>query len=152
MDRAALARRLRTDPAWTFCLLVGPGLTLFGILGLLLGNADFTVSDHPPHDPFPVYFEFNGWHHLLHVVSAAVLVAGVVRPRFAPAAAIVFGLIYLVVAPLGFADGDDVADLVYSGTADNVVHITLAVAGIAAGVLGARQRGRATEAQEASPA
>ena len=131
---------MRTDPAWTFCLLFGPGLTLFGILGLLLGNADFRTGDALPHDPFPVFFEFNGWHHLLHIVTALVLVAGVVRATFAPWAAVIFGASYLVIAPLGFIDGDDAANLVYSGAADNVVHITLAVLGIAAGSLGVRRR------------
>jgi hypothetical protein len=128
----SLARTSGLDPAWAFCLLFGPGLTVFGILGLLVGNADFTVSDDLPHEPFPVYFEFNGWHHALHVVSALVLVAGVLRPAFAPTAAMIFGVTYLAVAPLGFADGNDVGNLVYSGAADNVVHITLAVLGIAA--------------------
>ena len=97
------------------------------------------MGDKLPHSEFNFFFEFNGWHHALHVVSAGILVVGVLRPRFAPAAALAFGLIYALLTPLAFLDGDDVANVVFSDTPDNFVHLTLALIGSVAGLTAMRR-------------
>ena len=134
MADALDARKL----AWWFCLAVGVSLLLNWILGLVFGGREFATSDDPPRSEFNFFFEFNGWHHLLHVLTAAVLVAAIFRRDWAPACALLFGAVYLVLTPLAVADGNDVANAVYSDTPDNFVHGSLAVAGVALGVAGFR--------------
>jgi hypothetical protein len=124
--------------SWWFCLLVGPGLFLNGLLGLVFGGREFAVGGELPHSEFNFFFEFNGWHHVLHVVTAGILVVGVLRPRFAPAAALAFGAIYALLTPLAFLDGDDVTNVVFSDSPDNFVHLTLALIGSAAGLIALR--------------
>ena len=61
--------------------------------------------------------------------------------------AVAFGAVYAVLTPLAVLDGDDVLNVVYSDTPDNFIHLTLAVLGLAIGVLallGARGRHRRT--------
>jgi len=120
--------------ARAFCFAVGPALLLNGILGLAFGGREFAVGDDLPRHEFNLFFEFNGWHHVLHIGTAALLCLGAVRAALAPAMAVAFGAVYLVLTPLGFIDGDDVANMVYSPLADNFIHLTLAVVGTAVGV------------------
>jgi hypothetical protein len=139
---AAQLLRLRDavldDPAWAFCLLVGPLLLAFGVYGLIAGGTEFETSDNLPSHELLRSFDFNGWHHVLHLVTAAPLVAGALRRQWARGAALFFGAVYIVVTPLGFLDGDDVANVVYSHTADNFIHLTLGILGIGAALLSRR--------------
>jgi hypothetical protein len=75
-------------------------------------------------------------------VTAAPLVAAIVWKRAAPAAALAFGTIYIVATPLGFLDGDDVLNVVYSHTADNFIHLTLGVLGIGLALVSRRTLGQ----------
>jgi hypothetical protein len=118
-----------------FCVTVGLLLLLEdGTLGLIFSGTDFSVSDHPPHKGWNFFFEFNSWHHLLHVATGALLLAAALRREWAPTGAFVFGAIYVLMAPLGFIDGDDVLNIVYSGARENTVHAVLAVAGVSLGI------------------
>lgn len=126
--------------AWLFCIAIGPALALNGVLGLIFGGLDFSTSDHLPHSEFNFFFEFNAWHHVLHVVTGAMLALAIVRRNWAPWLAIAFGAVYVVLTPFGFADGDDVWNVIYSPTADNFIHLTLAVVGTGIGVLALRRR------------
>lgn len=125
-DRAGLAR----DAAWLFCLVIGSSLLVDGILGLILSPTSLRTGDSLPHRNFNFAFEFNSWHHVLHIVTAAVLVLGAVRRAWAPAAALAFGLVYVAFALVGFLHGSAVFGVVYSDTRDNVVHATLAIGGV----------------------
>lgn len=119
----------------TFCVTVGLFLLLEdGTFGLILSGTDFSVSDHPPHKGWNFFFEFNSWHHVLHIATGALLLAAALRQEWAPTGAFVFGTIYLVMAPLGFIDGDDVLNVFYSGARENTVHAVLALAGVSLGL------------------
>ena len=126
--------------AWLFCIAIGPALALNGVLGLSFGGTELETGNDLPRREINFFFEFNGWHHVLHVVTGGLLALALVRRAWAPALAIGFGLIYAVLTPLGFADGDDVLNVVYSDTADNFVHASLAIAGVALGLTGLRGR------------
>jgi hypothetical protein len=119
-----------------FCLAVGPFLLLDGLTGVLFAPTGFAVGDQLPREEWNFIFHFNSWHQLLHVLNGVVLTAGTIRRPWAPLAAFVFGLGYAVMAPLGFSDGDDVVNLFYSGTPENLVHTFFALSGVGLGVLG----------------
>ena len=127
--------------AWLFCIAIGPALALNGVLGLVFGGAELGTGDDLPRHEFNFFFEFNGWHHVLHVLTGGLLALVLVRRAWAPWLAVAFGVMYAVLTPFGFIDGDDVANVVYSHTADNFVHLTLAVLGTAIGALELSWRG-----------
>jgi hypothetical protein len=117
-----------------FCLLVGPALALNGLLGLLFAGAEFEVGDDLPHHGWNFFFEFNGWHELLHIATGLMLTVASFRQRWAPVGALLFGVIYAVLTPLALIDGDDVANVIFSDTRDNVVHALLGAAGLVLGI------------------
>jgi hypothetical protein len=78
-----------------------------------------------------------------------------VRAAAAAIGALIFGLVYAAVAVWGFADGNDVIDLVATDAADNWLHVGLAalgaLVGLLAGALGvsARREHRRLESEVA---
>lgn len=118
--------------AQSFCLVVGASLVAVGILGFIFGGTDFNAGGDIDGEDF-IIFEVNGWHNLVHIGTGAFLL--LVAPTAATAAtgAIVFGLAYAGVTGWGFIDGDDVASIVAVDTADNILHVGLAVLALIAG-------------------
>lgn len=114
--------------------MVGPALVVGGIVGLAAGSSDLATGDELPTHDFGPLFAFNGWHHVLHLATGALLVLGALRPRWALATVLAFGAIYAVLTPLAWLDGDDVLNVVYSDLPDNFIHLTLAVVGLGLGV------------------
>jgi hypothetical protein len=127
-----------------FCFAAGPFLLLDGLAGLIFAPTAFSTGDHLPSKEWNFVFHFNAWHHLLHVVNGIVLTAGAVRRSWAPAAALLFGAAYAVMAPVGFIDGNDIFNLFYSSTRENLVHAAFAALGVALGLLGLKSRRRAS--------
>jgi Domain of unknown function (DUF4383) len=125
-----------------FCLATGPFLFLDGLSGLIFAPAGFATGDHLPSEEWNFVFHFNAWHHVLHILNGTVLTAGAIRRAWAPAAALLFGATYAVMAPVGFIDGDDIFNLFYSSTRENLVHTAFAVLGVTLGLLGFRARRR----------
>jgi hypothetical protein len=125
-DAARLAR--------LFCLGVGPALVVGGIVGLAVGSSDLATGDRLPTHDFGPLFAFNGWHHVLHLATGLLLLAGLAGRRAAAAATLAFGAVYAVLTPLAVLDGDDALNVVYSDMPDNFIHLTLAVLGLAIGL------------------
>ena len=121
-----------------FCLVTGPFLLLDGLFGLLLAPTSFRIGDQLPREEWNFFFHFNGWHNAWHVVNGLVLTAGALRRSWAAVSAIIFGAGYAIMAPLGFADGDDILNILYSGVRENLVHTAFAITGLAFGLLGLR--------------
>jgi hypothetical protein len=114
--------------------VVGPALAINGVLGLLLAGAELDTGDDLPRHEWNFFFHFNGWHEVLHVATGTLLTIASSRERWAALGALTFGAIYAVLTPLAFIDGDDVLNVVFSDTPDNVVHAVLGVAGIIVGL------------------
>jgi hypothetical protein len=130
-----------------FCLATGPFLFIDGLGGVIFAPAGFGTGDHLPSAEWNFVFHFNAWHHLLHILDGIVLTAGAIRRSWAPAAALLFGASYAVMAPAGFIDGNDVFNLFYSSTRENLVHTAFAVLGVTLGLLGLGSRRRPSVAR-----
>src|SRR3954447_20410055 len=125
----------RTDtrtPAQLYSLLFGITLLAVGILGFIANSSFGSGSDVQGSDF--IIFEVNGWHNLVHILSGALGLAVFRRADAARAYALGFGAVYLVVTIWGFITGDQVLWLIPVDTADNILHLLIAAAGLAAGL------------------
>jgi hypothetical protein len=75
----------------------------------------------------------NGWHNLFHLVAGLVGLATAASGA-ARTYALGFGLLFVVVALWGFADGDDVIlSLMPVNAAGSTLHLVLGLLGLGAG-------------------
>jgi len=117
------------------------------VLGFIFGGTSFAVGDAVNGQPF-IVFEVNGWHNIVHIATGVFLVAIAAAPTTAITGAIVFGALYVVVTIWGFIAGDNVLGLVSINLPDNLLHLALAILGLAIGLSargmtgGAPARGR----------
>ncbi len=145
LDARDDGRHTGRTPAQWYCLLAGLGLLLAGLFGWLAdasfdtassgdtdaaGNANGALQG----DSF-LGFEVNGWHNLVHLLSAIVLLAAFSRRKPAKTVALAFGVVYGLVTIIGIVDGNDVLGLIPVNPADNVLHVLLSLAGIVAALI-----------------
>src|SRR5215213_11923580 len=125
-------------PAQLYSLLFGIVLLAVGIFGFIADSSFGTGSDVDGSDF--IVFEVNGWHNIVHILSGLLGLALARRRDTARAYALGFGAVYLVVTIWGFITGDQVLWLVPVDAADNLLHLAIAVAGIAAGLASPARR------------
>jgi hypothetical protein len=131
-------------PAQLYALLFGITLLAVGILGFI-ADSSFDTGSNVQGSDF-IIFEVNGWHNLVHIASG---IAGIALSRRADSArlfALGFGAVYLLVAIVGFIDGNDVLGLIPVDAADNVLHLAIAALGIGAGLASSPTRRTRREA------
>jgi Domain of unknown function (DUF4383) len=140
---ATADRANERSPAQWFGIVIGATLVLVGLLGFL-AEAKFDTSSGGDGGALDgenfILFEVNGWHNLVHLASGLFLLALSGRHRTARTAALAFGAIYAVVTVIGLIDGKDVLGLIPVNPADNVLHVLLTVAALAAGLAPWRER------------
>jgi hypothetical protein len=153
LDAREDGRHTGRTPAQWYCLLAGLGLLLAGVFGWL-ADASFDTGATGDTDPGGnangalqgdsfLGFEVNGWHNLVHLLSAIVLLAAFSRRRPAKTVALAFGIVYGIVTIIGIVDGNDVLGVIPVNPADNVLHIALSAAGILAALISpTREHGR----------
>jgi len=123
-----------SSPARMYAGVVGAVLLLAGVVGFFY-EASFSTGDDAERDAVFGILDVNAWHNIVHLASG---VAGVLAYRAGEAAsrqyALVFGVVYVIVAIWGFAmgDGEVLAGLLPVNTEDNVLHLALGLAGIGA--------------------
>jgi hypothetical protein len=143
--------RARTPAQW-YCLIAGLALLLAGIFGFF-ADASFDTGDNVSGGSL-LGFEVNGIHNLIHLASGLLLLAGSRTRPSAKAVAIAFGATYGLVALIGLVDGGDVLQLIPINSADNVLHVGLALLGLAAGLVsrtGARDESNTLVDRATSP-
>jgi Domain of unknown function (DUF4383) len=143
--------RGRSTAQW-FCIVVGLTLVVVGLLGFIVeAKFDTSVAGDPGRIDGEklLLFEVNGWHNVVHLLSGIFLLALSGRRGAARTAALAFGVVYAVVSVVGLIDGHDLIDLVPINPADNVLHILLAVAAIAAGLVSRDDRHPVVREREA---
>jgi hypothetical protein len=123
------------SPAQVYALVIGLTLVAAGILGFFY-NASFGTGDGTERDAVLGLLDVNGWHNVVHIATGALglFVAG--SYGGARAYALGLGVVYLLVAALGFiaGDGDEIFNLIPVNTEDNVLHLLIGIAGVGAGL------------------
>jgi hypothetical protein len=119
-------------PAQLYALAFGVVLLAVGILGFIADSSFGTGSNVDGSDL--IIFEVNGWHNIVHILSGLLGLALWRRADTARTYALGFGSVYLVVTIWGFITGDQVLWLIPVDAADNILHLLIAAAGIAAGL------------------
>jgi hypothetical protein len=122
----------RYTPASLYAVLIGGVLLVAGIIGFFYsasfgspGNVDAVLG----------ILDVNAWHNLIHVASgAAGLLAFASGPRASRTYALVFGVVYIVVAIWGFIIGshESILGFIPVNTEDNILHVILGVLGVGA--------------------
>ncbi|MDP8942642.1 MAG: DUF4383 domain-containing protein [Actinomycetota bacterium] len=116
--------------AQTMSLLIGATLIAVGVLGFIFGGSDFAAGSDVQGDEF-IVFEVNGWHNVVHLATGGLLVLMAGTAASAVTGLMAFGLAYVAVTVWGFVDGNDVVSLIPVNTADNWLHLALAVGALA---------------------
>jgi Domain of unknown function (DUF4383) len=120
-----------SSPAKLYATVVGTVLTIGGIVGFF-----YSASFGSPGEVDKVLgiFEVNGWHNVVHLATGLL---GLVAVGYAARAyALGMGFLYLVLAIWGLiiGGGDSILGVVPVNSADNVLHLVLGIAGLAAGL------------------
>lgn len=120
--------------AQVYALALGVVLVLLGILGFLV-EPSFGVGDSADRGTL-ILFDINGWHNVVHLLSGIVGVGLAGTAAKARLFCIGYGAVYVVVTILGFLVGDGglLLSLIPINTADNLLHLVIAVTGIAVGL------------------
>ena len=122
------------SPAQVYAAVIGATLVVVGIVGFFY-SASFGSGDGTEREAVLGILDVNGWHNLVHIASGVLGLALIGSYPGARAYAFGLGALYLVVTLLGFAagDGGEILNLVPVNTEDNVLHLLIGFAGIAAG-------------------
>ncbi|HYI80470.1 MAG TPA: DUF4383 domain-containing protein [Thermoleophilaceae bacterium] len=120
-------------PAQIYSLVFGATLLVAGIAGFFADSSFGDLGSNVQGDDL-IVFEVNGWHNLVHIASGALGLALMGSAAGARLYALGFGAVYLVVTIWGFIDGNDVLGLIPVNSADNWLHVAIAVTGILAGL------------------
>jgi hypothetical protein len=123
------------SPAQVYAIVIGATLTVAGIAGFFY-NASFGSGDGTDRDAVLGILDVNGWHNVVHVASGALGLLVARSYDGARAYALGLGVVYLLVTLLGFiaGDGGEILSLIPVNTEDNVLHLLIGLAGLAAGV------------------
>ena len=133
-----------SSPARLYAGLAGATLVAAGIIGFF-----YSASFGSPGEVDAVFgvLDVNGWHNVLHILTGALgllaFSAGVYASRQYALAA---GVFYLVIALWGFivGDGGQILGIVPVNTEDNLFHLLIGIAGLAAGLATAETERSAT--------
>ncbi len=103
----------------TFAMLLGIVLMVVGLWGMATGG----------HDHLLVVFGVNASHNLVHLLSgAAAIGCALAGERYSRGFCLIFGVVYGLVALLGFLNVDSVVTLLNLNMADNFLHLGIAAA------------------------
>ncbi len=121
-------------PAQLFAYVAGAVLVLAGLIGFVADSSFNTGSDIDGGKLLGI-LEVNGIHNIVHLASGLLLLAVAPKRATARLGVLAFGAVYAIVTLIGLIDGKDVLGLIPVNPADNVLHIALTVAALAAGAV-----------------
>jgi hypothetical protein len=123
------------SPAQTFALVFGVVYLLVGILGFILAPDEG--------DKLFGIFQVNLLHNIVHLAVGALFLAGSATRERSKQVNLLVGVVYGVVAVLGFPD-ILVDDLLDANAADDFLHLATAALALYFGTIGAEGAGPAT--------
>jgi hypothetical protein len=120
------------SPARLYALVIGVVFTAAGVIGFFY-SADF--GDPGEVDGVLGILDVNGWHNVVHLVTGLLGLAAAGAHASSRAYAFGLGVVYVVVAIWGFivGDGEAILSIIPVNTEDNVLHLLIGIAGLAAG-------------------
>ena len=120
------------SPAQLYALIFGAVLTVAGIIGFFY-NSTFT-SNKSVHDDVFGILSVNGWHNVVHIATGIFGLWAASTYASARAYALGLAVVYITVAIWGFVigGGDSILSIVPVNTPDNVLHLLIGIAGLAA--------------------
>ena len=120
--------------AQVYALSLGAVLVLVGLIGFLV-EPSFAIGDSAKRGTL-IAFDVNGWHNVVHVLSGVAGLALAGTAAKARMYCIGYGIVYVVVTILGFVVGDGglLLSLIPINTADNLLHLVIALTAIAIGL------------------
>jgi len=100
----------------------------FGVVMLLVGVLGFIPGITTSDDLLLGIFKVNAIHNIIHLLTGAVaLYVGLTSYKSSRVYFQIFGIVYALVAILGFFYGDgDILGIVSSNLADTILHIVIA--------------------------
>lgn len=116
-------------------------LVVFGAVYILLAVVGLGMLWTSPHDAVDGHllfgiFKHDILHDLIHLISGiAALAAAVASYYYARLYFQVFGVVYALVATAGFVQGTTVLGIIAINTADNYLHLAIAIASLSLGFL-----------------
>jgi uncharacterized protein DUF4383 len=124
------------SPAQLYALIFGVVLVAAGILGFFY-EASFAIGSSLASNDVLGILAVNGWHNLIHILTGAIGLAVAGSYGGARAYALIFGVVYVIVAILGFISfggggTESILQLVPVNTEDNILHLLIGVAGLGA--------------------
>jgi hypothetical protein len=129
------------SPARIYLVVSGVFLVAVSVVGFVV-NSTFPIGADEVGTAGSGYtlgvFETNGWHNLAGLVSGIVALGFALKPEWARVGALLKGTLYVIVTTSIAIWGGETFWLA-SNTADQIVHGTLAVTGLAAGLATPRQ-------------
>jgi hypothetical protein len=128
--------------AQVYALSLGVVLVLVGLLGFLV-EPSFGIGDSARRGTL-IAFDINGWHNVVHVLSGVAGIALAGTAAKARLYCIGYGVVYVLVTILGFVVGDGglLLSLIPINTADNLLHLVIALTGIGIGLASPAVSGR----------
>ena len=109
--------------------MVKSAAILFGVVFLLIGILGYVPATTPANGMLLRIFHVNTAHNIVHLASGVVfLLCGIAGAGPSQTFFKIFGIIYGLVAVLGFYYGDNaLLGIVANNTADTWLHVVLAV-------------------------
>jgi hypothetical protein len=128
--------------AQVYALTLGVVLVAVGVLGFIV-EPSFAIGDSAQRGTL-IAFDINGWHNVVHVLSGVVGIALAGTAAKARLFCIGYGVVYTLVAVLGFVVGDGglLLSIIPINTADNLLHLAIALTGIGIGLTSRTVAGR----------
>ena len=149
-----------SSPARLYSMLVGGVLVIAGVIGFFYASGFDTGDSICAGDGCDKVFGIlgvNGWHNLVHILTGAL---GLIALSYGYAAqrayALYLGIIYIVVAFLGFIDfgsgdfDDTILKVIPVNTEDNFLHLLIGIAAIGAGLATPAREGHGSAAHTAA--
>lgn len=120
---------------------------VFGIVFTLIGTLGFVPALTPEGNLLGV-FTVDPLHNIIHLLSGILALGAVLAGNYARLYFQVFGVVYGIVAVVGFMQGDSVLGLIMTNTADHILHLVIAAVALWAG-FGMKEGGMAGGMQPA---
>ncbi|HYM56519.1 MAG TPA: DUF4383 domain-containing protein [Solirubrobacteraceae bacterium] len=120
--------------AQVYALALGATLVLVGIVGFFVAPS-FSTGDAVDRGTL-IVFDINGWHNVVHLLSGVAGLALAGTAARARTFCVGYGVVYVLVTILGFivGDGGTLLTLIPINTADNFLHLVIALTGIGVGL------------------